>query len=78
MYGDMKAGFLQGAGVDPARMKVVLLALVFAVVLVIAAWISAQLAEGYGSGELEKAEVVRALVLLLVLVLVLFSFLAWL
>lgn len=78
MYGEMKAGFLQGAGVDPARMKAVLLMLVFAVVMLIAGWIGTQLAEAYSSGDLDKTELVHALVTLVVLMLILFSFLAWL
>lgn len=78
MYGDMKAAFLQGAGVDPARMKAVLLAIVFAAIFIVAGWIGQQLAEAYGDGLLDKSELYQALITICVLLLVIFSFLAWL
>ncbi|WP_019700260.1 DUF3262 family protein [Paracidovorax oryzae] len=78
MYGDMKAAFLQGAGVDPGQLKAVLLSIVFAAIFVVAGWIGQQLAEAYGDGQLDKSELYQALIAICVLLLVIFSFLAWL
>ncbi|AVS67402.1 conjugal transfer protein [Paracidovorax avenae] len=78
MYGDMKAAFLQGAGVDPERMKAVLLTIVFAAIFIVAGWIGQQLAEAYGDGLLDKSDLFQALIAICVLLLVIFSFLAWL
>ncbi len=78
MYGDMKAAFLQGSGVDPSRMKAVLIAIVFAAIFIVAGWIGQQLAEAYGDGQLDKSDLYQALIAICALLLVIFSFLAWL
>lgn len=73
----MASAFLQGAGVDPARMKVFMLTLVFAVIFVVAAWIGRQILEAYMGGELEKTQVIQSCVMLGVTVFGVLSFIAW-
>jgi hypothetical protein len=69
MNATMAAGFAAGAGVDPARVKLVLLCVCAAAVLAIGVWIVGQLIEAYRSERVETTEVVTASVSLVVLLL---------
>lgn len=78
MYGDMKAGFTDASGVDPARMKVFVITLVFGVILVIAAWFGKMILEAYSDGEIEQEEAIEAVITVIVIVSAIFGFVAWL
>ncbi|MFG0675422.1 DUF3262 family protein [Delftia acidovorans] len=78
MYGDMKAGFMDASGVDPARMKVFVITLVFGVILVIAAWFGKMILEAYSDGEIEQEEAIEAVITVIVIVSAIFGFVAWL
>ncbi|TQL81225.1 DUF3262 family protein [Delftia sp. HK171] len=78
MYGDMKAGFMDASGVDPARMKVFVISLVFGVILVIAAWFGKMILEAYTTGEIEQADAIEAVISVIVIVCTLFAFVTWL
>lgn len=73
----MAAGFLQGAGVDPGRLKALCLVIVFAFFFSFAAWVAQKTLEAYMAGELEKKEAIRSCVILAVIVVTLLVFIAW-
>ncbi|WP_404299128.1 DUF3262 family protein [Alicycliphilus denitrificans] len=73
----MKAGFMDAAGVDPSQMKAVIFSLVFAVILIIAAWIGKQILESFGSGGIESGDLIRLIISLVVVVLATLAFLGW-
>lgn len=78
MFGDMKAGFMDASGVDPARMKVVVITLVFGVILVIAAWFEKMILEAYTDGEIEQDDAIESVITVIVIVCAIFGFVAWL
>lgn len=77
MKGDMAAGFLQGAGVDPGRMKAFCFVIVFALFFSFAAWVAKKTLEAYMAGELEKNEAIKSCVILAVTVVTLLVFITW-
>ncbi|MFG0675538.1 DUF3262 family protein [Delftia sp. WSY_7] len=78
MFGDMKAGFMDASGVDPARMKVVVITLVFGVILVIAAWFGKMILEAYTDGEIEQDDAIESVITVIVIVCAVFALVAWL
>ncbi|KZK27588.1 conjugal transfer protein [Delftia sp. GW456-R20] len=78
MFGDMKAGFMDASGVDPARMKVVVVTLVFGVILVIAAWFGKMIMEAYSDGEIEQSDAIDSIITVIVIVSLIFASVAWL
>jgi len=78
MYGDMKAGFMDASGVDPARMKVFVITLVFGVILVIAAWFGKMILEAYTEGEIEQVDAIESVITVIAIVCALFAFIGWL
>lgn len=78
MYEAMRKGFAQAAGVDPPKMKAVLLAISIACILLIAAWIGQKIMEAYGNGKLEQADVVYHLITLLITISAVIGFLVYL
>ncbi|EPD42960.1 integrating conjugative element protein [Delftia acidovorans CCUG 274B] len=78
MFGDMKAGFMDASGVDPARMKVFVITLVFGVILVIAAWFGKMIMEAYSEGEIEQSDAIESIITVIVIVSLIFGFVAWL
>lgn len=78
MNSAMTAGFLSGAGVDPAHMRLILLALAIATLFVVGAWILSQLAQAFANGDLEQGEVMRACIVLCVVISFVISLITWL
>lgn len=73
----MKSGFMDASGVDPARMKTIIAAMVFAVIFMIGAWIGKQILEAYGAGDMNQSELTRLIISILVIFLIVLVFLGW-
>lgn len=64
----MAAGFIQGAGFNPANMKTLLFVMVFALVFATGAWLGTLILKAYGDGDLNATDAVRACVSLAITV----------
>lgn len=71
MNSTIRAAFADGAGVDPAHMKLILATISVAVVLVVALWVAVQLTDAWRNEQLTTREIVYGLVKVSVLVLLL-------
>lgn len=77
MQQSMKSGFIEAAGVDPDKMKILVLVIVVAVFLSIGAWIGSQILGGYTEGESEAPEVFESTIRLLLIFIIAITFVTY-
>lgn len=77
MQQSMKSGFLEAAGTDPAKMKILMLTVVVATLFVVAAWIVSMLLESYMEGDSETSDVVESVVRVIVVILIATTYVAY-
>lgn len=58
----MASGFLTGAGVDPARMRVIVLTIALGFVFVFGAWMLGRIVELLNDNQMESSDAIRMLV----------------
>lgn len=74
----MQKGFAQAAGVDPSKMKTLILAISVTCILLIAAWIGQKIMEAHGNGKLEETDVIYHIITLLITISAVIGFLVYL
>lgn len=78
MNSAMAAGFMSGAGVHPAQLRVLALSVSIGAIFVVGAWMVGQIGQALGNGELDQSEAIQACISLAIVLSIVIYLITWL